>query len=61
MDQTDWTLRRSHLVTGRFTIKQADYLDELMGKGYGTSEEIVEDAIASFKRKMEKHTGGPIG
>ena len=34
---------KNEIVTGRFSIKQADYLDELVEKGYGTNRvEVVE-------------------
>ena len=38
----------------RYSIKEA-LRRQCQSAGGGTSEGITEDAIASFKRKMEKH------
>lgn len=40
----------------RYSIKEA-LRRQCQSAGGGTSDGITEDAIASFKRKMEKHTG----
>lgn len=43
----------------RYSIEEA-LRRQCRQAGGGTTEEIVRDAIETFKRKMEKHTGRVI-
>lgn len=43
----------------RYSMQEA-FRRQITLPGFGTSDQMIEDAIETFKRKMEKHTGRPL-